>query len=799
MAVSMGLGWGESGSLRSFGRAQGRARLRLILVSGRTTDHLLGSVVAGRYSLTEVIGNGAMGKVYRARHVLLHNDVAIKIMHPHLLGHESYRERFLREAQAAAGVEHDNVLSVSDFGELDGGSAFFTMELLRGEDLSHLLEREGRLGWEPARGLLLQLVRGLAAVHDAGVVHRDIKPANCFLVDDGERVKIIDFGLAKFEWPSAGATEHPTLQGAVMGTPYYMSPEQALGRPVDGRTDIYAVGVLLFRMLTGRVPFVGSADEVRRQHIQATVPAPSEVAGVRLPRAVERLMFSAMAKDAAERFGSMAAFERAILAAWDPREEAAEELRGDPWGSWERGFRAAPNQPIVPFPAPASGSDPPSIEGDGRRGAFSEVPLTRSASGPETPTTEAVTYGGFADVPLAGPASGPETLTPEVADNGEFPDVPLTELASGPEPTMTEAARYGGFSDVPSPKHASGPVAETAMMNPDSYGGFADVPIITSSSGQVAPTQVVEAEPGSSFSEVSIAVRSPSRVAATQVMDATTSGAVAEERAPVRAPGRVAATQFIEADGDSMGALPVLHASDTTSVVPPGRSRRVLSVLALGGVAAAAVAWWFAGRTPAPVQTAPALASSHAATGRARAATELGGPPVAPAAEGPRDTPPRHEVDPTLSVAVGRDALAAHAVAGAGLGATRSVADPSESGPASDHVEQASSDAAPDEAGSGRQRRRRPKRKLERALIERLVVGVQPHLSACSEHAGGKRPLVRVAFTIPRGGGPARDAKVVGMAKSNPLAECVVRTVESKLRFPASRAKQEFEARVRIR
>lgn len=283
---------------------------------GRSTDHLLGTVIAGRYTLTDVIGNGAMGKVYRARHVFLHNDVAIKIMHPHLCGHRQYLDRFLREARAAAGVEHDNVMSVNDFGELPGGSAFFAMELLRGEDLSHVLEREGRLTWERARHLVVQIVRGLAAVHAAGVVHRDVKPANCFLTDDGQRVKIIDFGIAKLDPTSFDPTQHRTLVGTVMGTPYYMSPEQALGQPVDGRTDIYAVGVLLYRMLTGRVPFVGSAQEVRRQHITSVVPSPSQAAGVRLPPPVERLILEATAKEPDDRFENMRAFERAIMAAW---------------------------------------------------------------------------------------------------------------------------------------------------------------------------------------------------------------------------------------------------------------------------------------------------------------------------------------------------------------------------------------------------------------------------------------------------------------------------------------------------
>lgn len=286
---------------------------------GERTGLAHGQQLAGRYEVDRLIGEGGMGDVYLAKHLKIDKEVAIKVLAPEQTRRPRTVSRFLQEAKACSKIRHDNVVDITDFGE-DAGRAFFVMEYLDGEDLSQLLKREGRLPWRRTRRIAIQLLEGLGAAHDAGIVHRDVKPHNCFITpreNNPDFVKVIDFGIAKLR---DGSEEQLTRTGAIMGTAEYMSPEQGQGAELDGRSDLYSVGVILFRMLTGEVPFAaGNAMAILYQHVHTEVRKPSEVC----PEAeygedVDALVAKAMAKDPDDRFATSKEFIEALRAIDDP-------------------------------------------------------------------------------------------------------------------------------------------------------------------------------------------------------------------------------------------------------------------------------------------------------------------------------------------------------------------------------------------------------------------------------------------------------------------------------------------------
>ena len=277
-----------------------------------------GSVLAERYRILHMIGDGGMGRVYAGEHVTLRRKLAIKVLKSELNRVEANVERFLQEARAASTIAHPNVVDILDFGRVPGGPVYFVMEFLEGEDLAMLLRRQPRLPWSRVQQIVLQVARGLHAAHLCGVIHRDMKPANIFLVrrpDGSEHVKLLDFGIAK--WVHSDGLGSITGQGSVFGTARYMSPEQASGLPVDGRSDIYALGVLMYEMLTGRVPFEGdNFMRVATQHInEPIVPLRAVAPDAGISEIVEALVMRALAKNPAERYPSMAEFEAAVLGA----------------------------------------------------------------------------------------------------------------------------------------------------------------------------------------------------------------------------------------------------------------------------------------------------------------------------------------------------------------------------------------------------------------------------------------------------------------------------------------------------
>ncbi|HEY6886300.1 MAG TPA: serine/threonine-protein kinase, partial [Solirubrobacter sp.] len=256
-----------------------------------------GAVVAG-YRIESVVGRGGMGVVYRARELELDRVIALKVIAPELLEDAGVRARFLKEARAAASIEHPNVIPVHAAGERDG-VAFFAMRLIDGDDLRALVRHEGPLGAGRAVELLGRAAAGLDAIHRAGYVHRDVKPANV-LVDGDGHVYVTDFGLAK-QTLSTGAE---TASGRWVGTLDYVAPEQIRGERVDARADVYALGGVLAFILTGRVPYERDADEAKLwAQLSDPPPVPSQLRP-ELPRALDAVIARAMAKRAEDRYPS---------------------------------------------------------------------------------------------------------------------------------------------------------------------------------------------------------------------------------------------------------------------------------------------------------------------------------------------------------------------------------------------------------------------------------------------------------------------------------------------------------------
>lgn len=237
-------------------------------------DPRIGTLIAGRYLVESVLGEGGMAVVYRARHTLVDRPVAVKILHARLGRDEQLRERFRREARSAAAIAHENVVTIYDSGETDDGLPYIVMELLDGESLRELLAR-GPLPLETVAALGLQMARGLARAHDLGVVHRDLKPENIFIVqsESGEPLlKLVDFGIAR----SRGET-HLTLAGEVVGTPQYIAPERIKGKDAGAASDLYSLGIVLFEMLAGRLPYdEHDVGGLLIAHLEATPHAVSE-------------------------------------------------------------------------------------------------------------------------------------------------------------------------------------------------------------------------------------------------------------------------------------------------------------------------------------------------------------------------------------------------------------------------------------------------------------------------------------------------------------------------------------------
>jgi serine/threonine-protein kinase len=358
---------------------------------------LRGAILEGRYQVTERIAEGAMGSVWRAERMKLGRQVAIKIMHEQLPDELASRERFEREAKLMARLDHPNCVAVIDFG-IHGGMPFLVMELVRGTSLQELMDREPR--FEPVRAveILRQVLSGLAHAHELGIVHRDIKPSNLMVGEKtgiGLQVRILDFGLARLTDTSTKLTT-----GIVVGTPNYMAPEQCKGTQLDGRSDLYACGVILFELLTGRKPFVADDPyQVVRKHLHE--PAP------RLADAV------------AEDFGGFeVVIARSLAKSPEQRFATAQDMAAalDNAIAGRRSFGHAVPHPMM---SPPSAPQVATVSGWAVPGA-SSGPTAREPSAPAAPASIPAPI----PPPVADPASAP-VVAPEPA-----PESPLFETTA---------------------------------------------------------------------------------------------------------------------------------------------------------------------------------------------------------------------------------------------------------------------------------------------------------------------------------------------------------------------------------
>jgi serine/threonine-protein kinase len=277
------------------------------MASGETniaTDDAIraaGELIDSRYRITGHLGRGGMGHVYRAEHVKIRRPVALKLLRSEFRNLPGFQERFEREAFASGKLRHPNCVAVTDCGTLDDGSSFLVMELLEGRSLVDVLETERRVSVTRALRIARHALRGLGHAHAADVIHRDVKPENIFLVrhgDDHEFAKILDFGIAKLIGDSAG--KDLTQVGIALGSPRYMSPEQATGRPLDPRSDLYSLTTVLFELIAGRNPFYADDPmEAVRMHVKKPPPTFADVDPMlSVPPAVEALVLRGLSKDA---------------------------------------------------------------------------------------------------------------------------------------------------------------------------------------------------------------------------------------------------------------------------------------------------------------------------------------------------------------------------------------------------------------------------------------------------------------------------------------------------------------------
>ncbi|MEZ4449279.1 MAG: protein kinase [Nannocystaceae bacterium] len=270
----------------------------------------LGQLIDERYEVLHVLGAGGMGQVYVVRHRYLDRREALKVLVPDLNTSPEIIERFVREAKAASSLHHENIIDVHDFAVLADGSPYYTMESLEGEDLGRTLAREGRLPWPRVRHVLLQVCAAIAAAHAKGIVHRDLKPANLYRITRGadpDFIKVLDFGIAKFL-----AATTITGEGMGPGSPYYMAPEQVQAQPLDGRVDVYAIGVVLYELLSGTLPLEADSVWALIDAIKHTEPRPLREVAPHVSPAVEAVVARAMAKDRDRRYPTIGALAAAI-------------------------------------------------------------------------------------------------------------------------------------------------------------------------------------------------------------------------------------------------------------------------------------------------------------------------------------------------------------------------------------------------------------------------------------------------------------------------------------------------------
>jgi len=435
---------GKAATAENSGGAALAKQLHARLLDEAEPD-LIGSEVDGRYRVIELIGEGGMGKVYLAEHVEIGKRVALKVLHPSYSRMPDLVERFRREARAASKIGHPNIVDVTDSGTTADGSVYFVMEYLEGVELGSVIEREGALDVARALKITGQISRALSAAHREGIIHRDLKPENIFLIArDGtaDVVKVLDFGIAKTTEAEAARERRLTSPGMAMGTPEYMSPEQAAGRPADARCDVYALGAILYEMVTGVPPYSGdNFMEILTKKATQDPPPPSQVRA-ELPSQVSELVMAAMARSPGDRPQTMEALEYELNKCLAGRGVAVAQILGmttdahvvatlNP-GLSMRQFDDAAVVPRAQTSSPAVGVRA------GTHSGMTELPSTWS--GPAMSTGQQALMARQGTEPANGVQLGRPGTEPVVAGYAS----PVTRLRAQSSPVFTPAAPEPG-------------------------------------------------------------------------------------------------------------------------------------------------------------------------------------------------------------------------------------------------------------------------------------------------------------------------------------------------------------------
>jgi serine/threonine protein kinase len=435
-------------------------------------DPFLGRTLDGKYRIEQRIGRGGSGTVYRARHLLIHRTVAVKVLSLDLVSDDDALSRFRREAAMAGRLKHLNIVSVTDFGLTPDGVAYLVMDFIEGRSLRRILNAQGTLAPEKLVGWLKPICSAVHAAHRKGIIHRDLKPDNVMIeVVDGEEIpRVLDFGIAKLMDAVAVGTDFTTETGSVMGTPHYMSPEQCEGKPLDARSDIYSLGTLVYELLTGNVPFPGKVTTTVMMQQVTAAPRPIRDLRPDLPEAVELCVMRALSKNPAARHATALDFALEFEAAlFSP----APCLRTDePASNPALDFRAQlrqaaavappvllpregrppaadlPATPVVPLPVHDRGephSGPESMRASEARSSTEKL----SAPEPSAPAPPSVSVQPEAAAPVAGTVdSVPVPAPPAMNRAAATAAAPVRELKgvalkAAPEPVRPSAAVCG--------------------------------------------------------------------------------------------------------------------------------------------------------------------------------------------------------------------------------------------------------------------------------------------------------------------------------------------------------------------